>query len=134
MSKAAAGKRRSYGFAYAALGFLLACIIFRAWSNSSNGAATAPPRTGSLSFGMMHAQAEDAKWLGPQKGDAPPARLDSYKYKTNKYQARDSCAGDSAPMAATQHHTQTIRACVNDDGFSHKELGSVATPGSLRRQ
>ena len=86
MAKAAAGKRRSYGFIYAALGFVLACIIFRAWSNSGR-TATSPPRTASLSFGMLHAQAEDSKWLGPQKGDAPPARLDNYKYQTNKYQA-----------------------------------------------
>jgi len=87
MAKAASGKRRSYGFIYAALGFVLACIIFRTWS-SSGRAATSPPRSASLSFGMLHAQTEDAKWLGPQQGDAPPARLDNYKYQTNKYQAR----------------------------------------------
>ena len=94
MAKAVSSRRRSYGFAYAALGFLLACLILRTFS-SSRRAGPPPPRTESLSFVMFHAQAEDAKWLGPQQGDAPPARLDNYKYQTNKYQA-SSCSADAA--------------------------------------
>ncbi len=36
--------------------------------------------------GVKNWQEIDAKYIGPTKGDAPPARLDNYKYKTNEYQ------------------------------------------------
>ena len=87
MAKATSARRRSYGLIYAALGFLLACILLRLFSTSRAG-GPAPAQGESLSLITFHAQAEDGKWLGPQHGDNPPARLDDYKYTSTKYQVR----------------------------------------------
>ena len=104
MAKAISSRRRSYGYVYAALGFILACILLRMFSGS-RAAGPAPPRGESLSFVMFHAQAEDAKWLGPQQGDTPPARLDDYKYVSTKYQVSGAAhCGIPASCVRMQHH------------------------------
>lgn len=78
--------QRSYGFIFAGLGFATSWIIFTLISKHTNAAALCSSR-GSAGA-LFPSQTEDAKWLGPQKGDVPPQRLDSYKYQTNKYQVR----------------------------------------------
>lgn len=82
MLKPARG-RRSYGFVYAAVGFIAASCIFAIFRSTSSVC------TGIRRVAFVP-EADDAKWLGPQKGDAPPQRLDNYKYETTKYQV-DTC-------------------------------------------
>lgn len=70
-----------------AVGFLTACVALWFLRPSTRGSDLLATLSGSKQHGSVPLwQAEDAKYLGPQKGDTPPARLDSYKYKTNEYQ------------------------------------------------
>lgn len=69
------------------VGFCTACVTLWFLRPAARGSDTLGSLAGSqLAGGLRLWQSEDAKFLGPQKGDTPPARLDSYKYKTNEYQ------------------------------------------------
>ena len=69
------------------VGFCTACAALWFLRPAARGSDILGSLTGTqLAGGVRLWQAEDAKFLGPQKGDTPPARLDSYKYKTNEYQ------------------------------------------------
>ena len=61
-------------------GTVFATLIISALIRNFNSSQTA------RIDGVKNWQEIDAKYIGPTKGDAPPARLDSYKYKTNEYQ------------------------------------------------
>jgi hypothetical protein len=146
MAKAISSRRRSYGYVYAALGFVLACILLRTFSGS-RVAGPSPTRGESLSFVMFHAQAEDAKWLGPQHGDTPPARLDDYKYVSTKYQASSvaPCRIPSAAHLCMQRHLRLNNQHAYDEfdcasqklctwrgaGRTLERKGSNASPGRV---
>ncbi len=73
-------------------GFLAACVTLWFVRPHSGTSDVLSALTGAHSAGGLSLwQTDDANFLGPQKGDTPPARLDNYKYKTNEYQASLCC-------------------------------------------
>ena len=69
------------------VGFCTACVTLWFLRPTARASDILGSSAGTqLAGGLRRWQSEDAKYLGPQKGDTPPARLDSYKYKTNEYQ------------------------------------------------
>lgn len=69
------------------VGFFTACVALWFLRPSARGSDILATLSGTHLAGSVPLwQAEDAKFLGPQKGDTAPARLDSYKYTTNEYQ------------------------------------------------
>lgn len=128
-------QRQSFAVAFV-VGFLTACVTLWSVRPKPGASDVLTSLSGAQSAGGLSLwQAEDAKYLGPQKGDTPPARLDNYKYKTNEYQVRGVCARSIVtPSAALQSNIRLaprVPVCGTDRrGTAHlNRLSAAIDPG-----